>query len=183
MNYRKIWEDVNGPIPVDEMGRPYEIHHKDGDRSNDHISNLMCVSIEDHYKIHESQGNYAACLIMAERMSISYEDTCILAKKAAAKRDQRGEKNPSWGKPASDRVKGVWDTRDAEYRKQFGLKVSEAKKLNGSSVGEKNPMYGRSAVVENKLRWYNNGSQSLYVPEGTQPEGYVPGRGKIKWHK
>jgi len=26
-NYRKIYEDHNGPIPVDEDGRTYEIHH------------------------------------------------------------------------------------------------------------------------------------------------------------
>lgn len=55
MNYRKIWEDVNGPIPTDEFGRSYEIHHKDGNRKNNCLSNLICVSLEEHYEIHSKQ--------------------------------------------------------------------------------------------------------------------------------
>ena len=39
-------------------------------------------------------------------------------------------------------------------------------------------MYGRSVVKEKNLRWYNNGIESIYVTEGTQPTGYVLGRGK-----
>jgi hypothetical protein len=53
--YRKIWEDVNGPIPVDGEGRTYHIHHIDGNRNNNSIENLQCVSIEEHYNIHLQQ--------------------------------------------------------------------------------------------------------------------------------
>jgi hypothetical protein len=42
--------------------------------------------------------------------------------------------------------------------------------------GGNNPMYGRSAIKENKLRWYNNGEKTIYVTLGTQPDGYVSGR-------
>lgn len=55
--YRKIWEDAYGPIPKDDQGRSYEIHHIDGNRNNNELSNLMCVSIEDHIKIHTNQGD------------------------------------------------------------------------------------------------------------------------------
>lgn len=48
--------------------------------------------------------------------------------------------------------------------------------------GSKNSMFGRSAVVENKLRWYNNGTENIYVSEGTQPEFFVSGR-IIKYKK
>lgn len=54
-NYRKIWEDNFGPIPKDENGRSYEIHHKDGNTENNDLSNLMCVSIKEHYDIHYKQ--------------------------------------------------------------------------------------------------------------------------------
>ena len=37
-------------------------------------------------------------------------------------------------------------------------------------------MYGRSAVKEQKLKWYHNGETTIYVTEGTQPEGFRPGR-------
>ena len=55
MNYRKLWEDANGPIPTDELGRSYEIHHIDGNRKNNCLSNLMCVSLDEHYEIHSKQ--------------------------------------------------------------------------------------------------------------------------------
>ena len=54
IRYREKWEKVNGPIPVDEHGRPYDIHHVDGNRRNNTIENLQCVSIEEHYEIHKN---------------------------------------------------------------------------------------------------------------------------------
>jgi hypothetical protein len=59
-NYRKIWEHHNGEIPLDENGVSYHIHHIDGNSKNNNISNLQCVSVEQHYKIHLNQGDYAA---------------------------------------------------------------------------------------------------------------------------
>ena len=44
------------------------------------------------------------------------------------------------------------------------------------TTGSKNPMFGRSAVAENNLKWYNNGTNNIYITEGTQPVGYLPGR-------
>jgi len=53
-NYRKIYEQYYGPIPRDEQGRSYEIHHIDGNHSNNDPTNLKCVSIQEHYDIHYS---------------------------------------------------------------------------------------------------------------------------------
>jgi hypothetical protein len=69
MHYRRIWEKAHGPIPVDEQGRSYEIHHLDGNRKNNSLLNLTCVSIEEHYSIHESQGDGAACHAIKLRMT------------------------------------------------------------------------------------------------------------------
>lgn len=55
MDYRKLWEKHNGKIPKDEYGRSYDIHHIDGDRNNNDIENLLCVSIEEHYEIHRKR--------------------------------------------------------------------------------------------------------------------------------
>ena len=49
MNYRKLWEQNYGPIPKDETGRTYDIHHIDGNRKNNSLDNLICLSIEDHF--------------------------------------------------------------------------------------------------------------------------------------
>lgn len=42
--------------------------------------------------------------------------------------------------------------------------------------GKGNPMYGRSAVIENNLTWYTNGVNNVYVTKDTQPAGYEQGR-------
>lgn len=43
-------------------------------------------------------------------------------------------------------------------------------------TGNKNPMFGRSAAKENNLKWYTNGIDNKFLPESTQPEGWVRGR-------
>jgi hypothetical protein len=130
-NYRKIWESVYGGIPDG-----YEIHHKDGNRSNNNIENLQCVSTEDHYKIHYKQGDYMACSIIALRMNLTYEEKMEIHKKAMKKRDQSGEKNP---------------------------------------------MYGRSAIKENNLKWYNDGANDSMFAEGEEPFGWTSGRIYTGW--
>jgi hypothetical protein len=60
------------------------------------------------------------------------------------------------------------DTSNCEAYKE-GIKMRDTK-------GSKNSMYGRSAIVEQNIRWYNNGKDNIYVPAGTEPRGYKPGR-------
>lgn len=72
-HYRKIWETTNGTIPKDEFGRSYEIHHKDGNRENNELENLICVTIQEHYDIHYKQGDYGACVMIAKRMDMPPE--------------------------------------------------------------------------------------------------------------
>ncbi|MNK39740.1 hypothetical protein D3C87_583600 [compost metagenome] len=68
MPYRGIWEEVNGPIPRDENDRAYEIHHINGDHSDNRIENLQCVRIEEHFQIHLDQGDMRAAAAIARRM-------------------------------------------------------------------------------------------------------------------
>ena len=68
--YRKIYEDNYGPIPKDQEGRSYEIHHIDGNHKNNDINNLIAVTMKDHYDIHYAQGDYGSCYLMALKMSM-----------------------------------------------------------------------------------------------------------------
>jgi predicted transposase YbfD/YdcC len=70
MNYRKLWEKHYGTIPKDDKGRSYEIHHIDGNRKNNSLSNLRCISIEEHYSIHKEQQDEIACHAIRLRMKI-----------------------------------------------------------------------------------------------------------------
>jgi hypothetical protein len=70
-DYRKLWIEYYGAIPIDENGRSYEIHHKDGNKNNNSIENLQCLSISEHFKIHLEQKDFTACSLIASRMSNS----------------------------------------------------------------------------------------------------------------
>jgi hypothetical protein len=63
MHYRRIWEISHGNIPDG-----FEIHHIDGNRSNNDLSNLKLVSIEEHLEIHRSQGDIGAVHAIMIRM-------------------------------------------------------------------------------------------------------------------
>jgi hypothetical protein len=84
--YRKIYEEHHGSIPIDAHGRTYDIHHIDGNRSNNDISNLVALSIQDHYDTHWWQGDWAACQKIAIRMRLSPEEISKLASMANKKR-------------------------------------------------------------------------------------------------
>lgn len=80
-------------------------------------------------------------------------------------------------KPETDMskiVKKTWDSYTEEEKKTRLIKLHQSDKS-----GKRNSMYGRSIVKEQNLKWYTNGVKPIYVTEGTQPNGFVPGR-KIK---
>lgn len=113
--YRKIWTEHFGPIPFDEDGRRCEIHHMDGDSSNNDISNLICLTIDEHYEIHYWQEDWAACLTMTKRMKITPEEKSELARKSMLNRMAKPgfvnnfAKRPDGTSVASDKVKdGTW---------------------------------------------------------------------------
>ena len=64
----KIYEDHYGPLPKDEKGRKYEIHHLDGNRENNDPSNLEAISITEHYNQHYEKGDWLACLGFIDRL-------------------------------------------------------------------------------------------------------------------
>jgi len=170
--HRKIYENHYGPIPRDEYGRSYEIHHIDGNHSNNDIKNLACVSIEEHYRIHKEQGDIKACLIMSKRMKLSPEEKSRLAVIANA-----GENNPSYGIY-------WWTNGDAEKKTKIQpgpewtrgrspnlkSKVSDTIVAKDLRSGSKNNSYGKY--------WWTNGIDS--IKSSVCPEGYYRGVGTIQ---
>jgi hypothetical protein len=86
--HRKIWEEYYGSIPKDHEGRTYEIHHIDGNRNNNDITNLKCVSIREHFNIHQMQEEFGACAMIMKRMDIPTEKISNI---------QKGIKRPGIG--------------------------------------------------------------------------------------
>lgn len=98
----------------------------------------------------------------------------------------------TWKLSESTKIKqGVWQkgkpkTYTVWNKGKTGLQqMSEEEKQKRSIKysGKNNPMYGKSAAKDLNLKWYNNGEKSIFVPEGTQPDGYARGRKHIHWQR
>ena len=162
-NYRKIYESNFGPIPKDDQGRSYEIHHIDGNRKNNEPSNLQCLTIQEHYNIHFNQSDWGACYLIARKMKLSPDELSSLSKKVNQQRIQTGEhqfcgdKNPQkqehnrmkaskkmktqyetvWkNNPENKKMRSVWGKKGAEF-----MKSAEGKALAASKTQSKNPNY------------------------------------------
>lgn len=94
--YRKIWEEAYGPIPKDELGRSYEIHHIDGNHANNDLSNLVCVSIEEHINIHLKQGDLGAVQLITKRLNLPYEEYMLAICKRVDQYDLKGKYIKTW---------------------------------------------------------------------------------------
>jgi hypothetical protein len=92
-NYRKIYENHYGPIPKDDQGRSYDIHHIDGDRSNNSPLNLKAVSMQEHYDIHYSQGDWAACHRLSFKLGLTAKEISDLASRNAKEQVKNGTHN------------------------------------------------------------------------------------------
>jgi hypothetical protein len=88
--YRKIYENHFGPIPKDKDGRTYDIHHIDGNHSNNSIENIRALPIEEHYDIHYSQGDWGACVKMLIRIQASPAEISRLSSLCQRKRVTNG---------------------------------------------------------------------------------------------
>ena len=53
--HRMVWEHHHGPVP-----KGHHVHHIDGDRSNNDISNLECLPCGQHISLHMRHPSRAA---------------------------------------------------------------------------------------------------------------------------
>jgi hypothetical protein len=146
-NYRRIWEKVNGAIPVDEQGRKYEIHHLDGNRENNSLSNLTCVSVLEHYQLHLEKGDYGAAYRIAQRMEL---DPQIKSELASAANTQRINK-------------GTHPFLDPEVRKKIATNI--ARRVEEGTHQFQNPEVIQKAV-QAKREKYTTTDLAIFAKKG-----------------
>ena len=88
--YRRIYENHFGSIPKDEKGRSYEIHHVDGNHLNNDPMNLKCITLQEHYDIHYSQGDWAAAHRIGGKLNLDSTQLSELATKNNIRRVKNG---------------------------------------------------------------------------------------------
>lgn len=75
--YRRIYERHHSICLLPGI----EIHHIDLNKDNNTIDNLLAVTTEEHYRIHEGLEDWGACKAISLRMSLSFEDMSKMSKK------------------------------------------------------------------------------------------------------
>ena len=161
-NYRKIYENHYSNIPKDLDGRKYDVHHIDGNHKNNDPDNLVALSIKDHYKIHESQGDLGACQAIAMRMNLTPEEISKKCSELAAGSNnpmygKRGPLSPHYGKKRPEHSKALTGRKRPEHSKAMSginnpmKNPANATKLSGAGngmfrvdrSGEKNTFFGK----------------------------------------
>lgn len=94
--YRKIYIQHYGPIPKEKNGRSYEVHHIDGNHCNNDPKNLIAVTLQEHYTLHLSRGDYGACNLLAKKLKMSPVEISEIARLAVRQQIINGTHN--WSK-------------------------------------------------------------------------------------
>ena len=160
--YRKIWENHYGHIPKDEYGRTFEIHHLDGNRENNNIDNLLCVSIKEHYNIHYKKGEYGACVLIAKRMNLPIDHISKI---------QSGTKRPGICGVKKGQI--PWNKGKSGYK----LNLSEESRLKMGAASKNSKVFNDENIPLILKQFYDN----IYIDDDRI--GKVQKNGKIFTYK
>jgi hypothetical protein len=155
-NYREIWRRANGPIP-----RGYEIHHIDGDRSNNDLSNLLCLSLQEHYDLHFSQEDWAACHLLGKRLKISNEELFEVQSKAAKANCKKQLDNGTWhlAKDGEFEEKRLANLRGSKKHKQHLEGLNQRVMAAGNHTSQRMGTCvhcGRTMDISNLGKYHND---------------------------
>jgi hypothetical protein len=160
-NYRKIYEQHFGKIPKDEFGRSYQIHHIDGNHNNNDISNLKCVSIQEHYDIHYSQGDWGACYLIGRKMKMSVSVLSELVRQqqysriASGTHNWLGQNNPVHKKVANGTHNFLKENRTHEVWNKGKTKETDARVM-------------KNAESRSKVRYTEETKKSFMKPKSEE---------------
>jgi hypothetical protein len=140
IDYRKIWEEYNNKT----IPSGYHIHHIDGDSHNNSPENLLCVSPEEHWKMHYEQGDIIAKNgIFIQGASGAGKLGGAAGKGKTISEEQRLKMSISIKKAYSK--KGSWN-KGRKRSKETKEKISAA------TAGSNNPRYNKPVSEETRLK-------------------------------
>lgn len=127
-----------------------DIHHIDGNHSNNDITNLKLVTVQEHYDIHLSQGDYGAAYMVSLRLNLSDEEKSRISSLAASKANAEGKCGFKLGHASNAGKKG--GKKGGLYAKQnktgiFALTPEQNKQRHYNSVVSKLIKNGKACPV------------------------------------
>lgn len=153
--YRAIYKQYFGEVPKDETGRVYDIHHIDGDHSNNSPDNLTAISIKEHYEKHYEIGDWKACVMIGLRMKLPVEEISRLNSLAAKKRVEDGTHH--WVSPE----------HSARVRERVNQAVADgAYHMLGGEIQTK---FQNKRVEEKTHQWCGPSSNLKMLENGSHP--------------
>lgn len=180
MSYIRIWEDAHGPIPRDSTGRKMEIHHRDGNKNNNTLENLQLVTIQEHYEIHLSQKDYAACQLIAIRMNMSSEEISYFAREAQIKKVKDGTHHllgPSFNKKRVENGNHHWLDGTKSSQTQIALIESGKHHFVNSDWQKENQL---RLIANGRHNFVGGEIQKRLINEGTH-HFLINNPGKFSW--
>jgi hypothetical protein len=193
--YRKIYKEHHGNIPKDEKGRSFDIHHLDGDHTNNNINNLVALSIQDHYKKHYDQGDWGAAWAISKRFNLDPLEKSKLisemnkARAASGTHPSQVMKNNGTHPFQNKSFQKIMVTRCIEQGKHSSQQVWQCEKCGkeGKHLVNYNRYHGANCGAASTSQgkvWVNNGLASKMVTKDElaqlKTEGWVPGRGSVE---
>lgn len=190
--YIQVYKKHFGEIPKDEMGRSYDIHHIDGDHTNNDPSNLVALSIRDHYEIHKKQGDFGAAWKILSRITIDPQEVSEIIRNMNL---SNAEKGIHWSQLASK--KGMHPFQNREFQKYMAVqaklmgnravdKIWTCETCGRSGKGSSNytryhgENCGKNSESKGRI-WINNGLTSKMVNKDVLnihiSQGWMLGRG------
>lgn len=142
-DYRRVYERYHQCCLLPGI----DVHHIDGDHSNNDPKNLMAVTLQEHYDLHKDNNDHYACFMISQRMAIKPADWKEMAKengrKSAYKNIERGIGLIAWAKNNPElaqhlrSVNGkIGGTKAFEKKKGIHGLTSDQKKTIASQGGK-----------------------------------------------
>jgi hypothetical protein len=174
------------------QGRSYDIHHIDGDYTNNAISNLVALSIKEHYNLHKTQEDWGAVFALAKRLDVSQEEKSQAATNSNLARARAGT---HWSQISSKAGTHMFQNPDIQRKMMDTQLANGTHSAHQSWTCEKCGKTGKHMVNHSRYHgdncgavsmsqgriWVNNGSVSKMINknelEQLETEGWMRGRG------
>lgn len=170
-NYRKIWEKHHGSIPLDELGRKFDIHHIDKNRNNNSIDNLQALSIQQHYDVHYKQQDWNACTLIRKRLTLTQQEIDEVNKNRADSKRGILHKQETKKKIRDALVGRVRGPMSDEWKAKIASS-NKGKKRDNGRTGKKH-----SDETRKKMREAHTGkttSQETRTKQSISKKGSIP---------